>query len=114
MKKTILALFLVLFALLSAPAYAANTPEEAMSEVSVYSTGVLMNYLSYQGTPESIAMAFYTGISITGAVTEYPAYCIEPEKPGPYEVGTYKINVKDYVSNPKVYGIISNGWPYKT
>ncbi|MCL2775092.1 MAG: SpaA isopeptide-forming pilin-related protein, partial [Oscillospiraceae bacterium] len=45
---------------------------------------------------------------------EYPAYCLDPSKPGAGEVGAYDVIVSDSITDPKVYGIVLAGFPYKT
>jgi uncharacterized repeat protein (TIGR01451 family) len=108
--------FLVLLgaALPAMPAHAAPTPEEAMSDVRVYYVGDSISYLLYGGDPQSVSPAYYTGKLITGETFEFPAYCINPQKPGPSVAGPYSVDTKDYITNPKIWGIVSNGYPYKT
>jgi TQXA domain-containing protein len=105
--------FIMLFSV-AVPAFAASTPEEAMNDVRVYSVGDSVSYLNYDGEPKGVTPAYYTTKSITGVVTEYPAYCINPHLPGPSEGGPYSVDTKSYISNPKIWGIITNGYPYKT
>jgi D-alanyl-D-alanine dipeptidase len=47
---------------------------------------------------------------------DYPAYCINPEKPGVGERGgSYDVSLQDGgITDPKIYGIILSGYPYKT
>lgn len=45
--------------------------------------------------------------------TFYPAYCMNKNLPGA-ENGDYKVNLKDILNNPKVWRVVSNGYPYKT
>jgi hypothetical protein len=96
------------------PALAADTPEEAMTEQYIFAVGERVNFLSYNGESKGISMHYYSSRNINGVYTDYPAYCINPQLPGPSERGTYKVNTKDYMANPKIWGIVSNGYPYKT
>ena len=93
---------------------ASPTPESAMEEAYIISVGEQLAFLRYGGETKSTPFLLYTGIDITGASADYPAYCINPEKPGPYVVGPYKVDTKDYITDPKIWGIVSNGYPYKT
>ncbi|MDR1320300.1 MAG: Cys-Gln thioester bond-forming surface protein [Gracilibacteraceae bacterium] len=115
MKKALIIL-LALIALLSAvnPAAAAPTAEEAMAEARIYSLGESLNYLLYEGTPKTVFFVGYTGRLLTGESFEFPAYCLNPQKPGPSETSPYSVDTKDYITNPKIWGIVSNGYPYKT
>jgi TQXA domain-containing protein len=113
--STLMALIVLLGAALPAmPAYAAPTPEEAMADVRVYYVGESVSYLLYDGEPKGVTPAYYTGKLITGETFEFPAYCINPHKPGPSEAGPYSVDAKDYITNPKIWGIVSNGYPYKS
>ncbi|MDR2088522.1 MAG: Cys-Gln thioester bond-forming surface protein [Clostridiales Family XIII bacterium] len=114
--KRFLSLLLTFITLLGAmtPAFAAPTPEEAMTDVRIYAVGDSVSHLLYDGDPKSLTPAYYTTKSITGVVTEYPAYCINPHLPGPSVGGPYSVDTKSLISNPKIWGIITNGYPYKT
>ena len=43
----------------------------------------------------------------------HPAYCMNKELPGA-ESGSYNVNIKEILNNPKVWRVVSNGYPYKT
>ena len=43
----------------------------------------------------------------------HPAYCVNKNLPGA-EDGNYKVNITEIMKNPKVWRVISNGYPYKT
>jgi TQXA domain-containing protein len=114
--KKVLFILLAFIMLISAavPALAANTPQEAMTEARIYDVGDSVSYLLYDGDPKNVTPAYYTGQLITGETFEFPAYCINPQKPGPGQAGSYSVNTKDYITDPKIWGIVSNGYPYKT
>ena len=57
------------------------------------------------------------GYSMVGHVLNgenYPAYCIEPSKPGVYEKDSYDVVIQGSVTDEKIIKIIQNGYPYKT
>jgi len=114
-SKRILALILVLVAIAGiATAFAASTPDEALGDIRVYQVGDSFYYLAYAGTPQKCDYFVYTGTSILGESTEYPAYCVQPTLAGPNTAGPYSCDASTYVTNPQIYGIVSNGYPYKT
>ncbi len=43
----------------------------------------------------------------------HPAYCMNKNLPGA-EDGSYEVNITEIMNNPKVWRVISNGYPYKT
>lgn len=43
----------------------------------------------------------------------HPAYCMNKELPGA-ESGNYLVNINEVLNNPKVWRVVSNGYPYKT
>ena len=45
---------------------------------------------------------------------DYPAYCLDPSKPGAGEVASYDVTLSDSITDPKIYGTILAGYPYKT
>ena len=45
---------------------------------------------------------------------DYPAYCVDPSKPGAGEVDSYDVTLSNSITDPKIYGIILAGSPYKT
>lgn len=78
-----------------------------------------MMYLEYVGPedggphiPEAF-MLYYYGKDSAGNTTIYPAYCMEPPKPGA-GAGDHMVNASTYIDNPKVWGIVTNGYPYKS
>lgn len=44
----------------------------------------------------------------------YPAYCINPSLDGVGEYPGYQVTVEDVVTNPQVWRVITQGYPYKT
>lgn len=45
---------------------------------------------------------------------EYPAYCLEKEKPGVGEVGEYTVEPTELVHDIRVWRVIVNGYPYQS
>jgi len=68
-----------------------------------------VKFLSYNNKTVGYSMIGHT---IEGI--QYPAYCIEPEKPGVYETDSYDVTINGSVTDANVIKIIQNGYPYKT
>lgn len=67
--------------------------------------------MRHNGTNVGTSDAWYKGDD----GVNYPAYCVEPSKPGVGESGgSYDVTLSDTITDPKVYGIILAGYPYKT
>ncbi|MBR0107526.1 MAG: thioester domain-containing protein [Pyramidobacter sp.] len=123
MKKRItpiLALVLALLMFVSAtPAQvmAASSLEDAMAEVDVYARNKDLNWLTMNG---DVKVQWYTYYNFhseqTGETKEIPAYCVDPRLygvPSKVSEGTgIKYGAQDTVSDPKITGIISNGYPH--
>lgn len=45
---------------------------------------------------------------------EYPAYCINRERPGVGAVPSYTVSINELLDNDQVWRTIINGYPYKT
>ena len=120
MKKRILAIILAVitvFGMFAAPVSAASTLEEAMAEVDIYARNTDLNWLTMNG---SIKTQWYTYYNYSppqgGESREIPAYCTDPRLygvPAKVEEGTgIKYSASSTVTDPKVCGIISNGYPH--
>ena len=125
MKKRItpiLSFVLALLMLVSGvplPAMAASTLEEAMAEVDVYARNTDLNWLTMNGEVKTQWYTYYNYHSEqTGETKEIPAYCVDPRLfgvPAKVSEGTgIKYGAQDTVSDPKITGIISNGYPHMT
>ena len=120
MNKRIIALFLTVitvFGLLAVPASAASTLEEAMAEVNIYARNADLNWLTMNGSIKTQWYTYYNFYSEqTGETKEIPAYCVDPRLygvPSKVSEGTgIKYGAQDTVSDPKITGIISNGYPH--
>ena len=121
MHKRILSLILALATVLSmiaVPASAAPTLEEAMADVNVYADKTDLNWLTMNGSVKTQWYTYYNYTSPNGTTKEVPAYCVDPELYGvPVKVpeGTpIRYGADHLESDPKLVGIISNGYPHLT
>ena len=114
---TMLLAVLLLIGLLPTSALAAPTLEEAMREVSVYAKNKDLNWLTMNGTVRTQHYTYYRYTSVLdGSTSEIPAYCVDPNLygvPALVPEGTgIRYNCSETVSDPKVCGIVSNGYPH--
>ena len=121
MKKRILSLFLALVTILGilpTAALAANTEEEALGEVDIYNGGYELSYLSINGRIRTQEYTYFKYEDAKGQMKEVPAYCVNPNIEGvPQTVGvgeSIKYLANERSSDPKVVGIISNGYPHRS
>lgn len=121
MKQRILSFFLALltlFGLFSTAAFAADTPEAALGEVNIYNGEHELDYLSINGAVKKQVYTYFLYESNNGIQKESPAYCVNPTTPGvPQTVGpgeSIKYLADETASDPKVVGIISNGYPHRS
>ena len=110
---------LVLVGTFALPASAASTLEEAMAEVNVYAKNRDLNWLTMNGSIKTQHYTYYNYTSpISGETQEIPAYCVDPRLygvPALVPEGTaIKYSGERLVSDPKVCGIIANGYPHIT
>ena len=110
---------LVLVGTLAIPASAAPTLEEAMSEVNIYARNADLNWLTMNGSIKTQHYTYYNYSSpLTGETKEIPAYCVDPRLygvPALVPEGTaIKYSSDRTVSDPKICGIIANGYPHIT
>lgn len=85
------------------------TAEDVFGRHQVLSQSGYKHFLMYDGVPKADDFCYweYNG-------KRYPAYCISPTKPGATELGTYDVNVKELTTDPKLYWILRNGYPYQS
>lgn len=120
MKKRILSLLLavlLLVGLLPTSALAASSLEDAMREVSIYARNDDLNWLTMNGSVRTQHYTYYRYTSVLdGSTTEVPAYCVDPNLygvPALVPEGTaIQYTCSETVSDPKVCGIVSNGYPH--
>ncbi len=114
MRKTLSMLLAFLFAISSFTVTQAGTSmAEAEKKTLVYAKRIIPQLLVFQGvlSEENFAAHFVVYKADDGK--EYPAYCINPDKVGADETG-YEVDIDQTITNPKVWGAITNGYPYKT
>lgn len=118
MKKRLIALLLVLatmLAMLPGTALAADTEEDALGEVNIFNGGYEMYYLSMNGRVRKQSYTYFNYVNSKGETKEIPAYCVNPTTKGvPQTVSpgqSIKYLAEEKGSDPKVMGIIANGYP---
>lgn len=98
-------------------ASAANSVEEALGEVNIYNGGQKLSYLSINGRVREMIYTYYNYVDRNGNTKEIPAYCVNPNTKGvPQTVATgesIKYLANEIGSDPKVMGIIANGYPHR-
>ena len=120
MKKRIISLLLVLITVLGmfpTAAFAAATEEEALGEVDIYNGGYRLSYLSINGRIREQIYTYYNYVNSKGQTKEIPAYCVNPNTKGvPQSVEegeSIEYLAEEITSDPKVMGIIANGYPHR-
>mgnify|MGYP000866214467 FL=1 len=121
MKRRLLSLFLAfvtILSLLPTAAFAASSEEEALGEVDIYNGDYELGYLAINGTVRKQKYTYFLYESNDGSTKESPAYCVNPNQYGvPQTVGpgeSIKYLAEEKASDPKVVGIISNGYPHRS
>lgn len=121
MKKRLLSILLtvlMVMGLLPTAAFAASTPEEALGEVQIYNGGYKMSYLSINGRARELIYTYYNFDNGSGSVREIPAYCVNPNIYGvPQSVPegeSIEYLADEKASDPKVVGIVANGYPTRS
>ena len=119
--KKLLSLFLaciLLLGILPTSVFAADSVEEALGEVNIYNGDYELGYLSINGAVKKQTYTYFLYESNDGTTNESPAYCVNPTTPGvPQSVGpgeSIKYLAEEKASDPKVVGIISNGYPHRS
>ena len=118
MKKRLVSMLLALvmvLGMLPATALAASSEEEALGEVNIYIGEQKLSYLSINGRIRELIYTYFNYVDSNGRTKEIPAYCVNPNTKGvPQTVGpgeSIKYIAKEKGSDPKVMGIIANGYP---
>ena len=121
MKRRLLSLFLAfvtILSLLPTAAFAASSEEDALGEVDIYNGDYELGYLAINGTVRKQKYTYFLYESNDGSTKESPAYCVNPNQYGvPQTVGpgeSIKYLAEEKASDPKVVGIISNGYPHRS
>ena len=118
MKKRLVSMLLALvmvLGMLPATALAASSEEEALGEVNIYNGEQKLSYLSINGRIRELIYTYFNHVDANGKNKEIPAYCVNPNTTGvPQTVGpgeSIKYIAKEKGNDPKVMGIIANGYP---
>ena len=118
MKKRLISMLLLVvtvLGMLPATALAASSEEEALGEVNVYNGEQKLSYLSINGRIRELIYTYFNYVGANGKTKEIPAYCVNPNTKGvPQTVApgqNIKYMAKEKGSDPKVMGIIANGYP---
>ena len=118
MKKRLVSMLLALvmvLGMLPATALAASSEEEALGEVNIYNGEQKLSYLSINGRIRELIYTYFNYVDSNGRTKEIPAYCVNPNTKGvPQTVApgeSIKYIAKEKGSDPKVMGIIANGYP---
>ena len=118
MKKRLVSMLLVLvmvLGMLPVTALAASSEEEALGEVNIYNGEQKLSYLSINGRIRELIYTYFNHVDANGRTKEIPAYCVNPNTTGvPQTVApgeSIKYIAKEKGSDPKVMGIIANGYP---
>ena len=119
--KKLISLFLVLVTILGilpTAAFAADSEEKALGEVNIYNGEYELGYLSINGAVKKQIYTYFLYEANDGTQKESPAYCVNPNQYGvPQTVGpgeSIKYLADEKASDPKVVGIISNGYPHRS
>lgn len=118
MKKRLISMLLLVvmvLGMLPATALAASSEEEALGEVNIYNGEQKLSYLSINGRIRELIYTYFNHVDSQGRTKEIPAYCVNPNTTGvPQTVGpgkSIKYIAKEKGNDPKVMGIIANGYP---
>lgn len=118
MKKRLISMLLLVvmvLGMLPATALAASSEEEALGEINIYNGEQKLSYLSINGRIRELIYTYFNYVGANGKTKEIPAYCVNPNTTGvPQTVApgeSIKYMAKEKGSDPKVMGIIANGYP---
>ena len=120
MKTRLLPLLLILVTILGilpTASLAAPNLDEALAEVDIYARDDAIDYLTMYGAVKNQEFIYYNYTSpVTGESREIPAYCVDPRLYGVPETvpeGTpIQYSATSTVTDPKICGIIANGYPH--
>ncbi len=98
-------------------AFAGTSLDTALNKVNLYTKGSQgAQLLTWKGAidPHNFAATIIVYKAEDGK--EYPAYCANPNRPGVENLSgkSYDVDVDKLDSDPAVWGVITNGYPYKT
>ena len=110
-------LFMLLFCMTMLFSIAnADTLAETLGEIDIYNGGQSERFLSVNGRVQKFNYVYFTYRDSNGQVKEIPAYCVNPTDDGVAQVVGEGESVAyladELASDPKVMGIIANGYPH--
>ena len=121
MKKQLLTALLAMimaFSILPTASLAASSVEEALGEIDIYNGGKELSYLMINGRVQKLIYTYYNYVNSKGETREIPAYCVNPNiygVPQSVEPGeSIEYLAEEKTSDPKVLGIVANGYPTRT
>lgn len=121
MKKRLLTALLAMimaFSILPTASLAASSVEEALGEIDIYNGGKELSYLMINGRVRTLIYTYYNYVNSKGETREIPAYCVNPNITGvPQTVApgeSIEYIAEEKTSDPKVLGIVANGYPTRT
>ena len=121
MKKRVVSMLLAVVMMLGmfpGTALAAGSVEETLGEVNIYNGEQKLSYLSINGRVRELIYTYYNYVDRNGQTKEIPAYCVNPNIKGvPQTVApgeSIKYLANEIGSDPKVIGIIANGYPHRS
>ena len=80
-----------------------------VNEATLVEKNATSGIITYNGDDIVTTYVYYTKDG-----EEYPAYCISPGADGVGEYGSYNVSVDSYLSDAKLWRVITNGYPYKS
>lgn len=108
MKTTkIIGVLIILLMIITNVTYATFT----INETQLYSKGKCKPLLKLSSNGGEIIV---TKVFYRSGEKENPAYCINKELGGVGEYGSYSVTVNEAISNPQIWRVITNGYPYKS
>ena len=98
-------------------AFAGTSMEDALNKVNLYvkqDKGAQL--LTWKGIIDSNNFAPAVIVYQAEDGKEYPAFCANPNRPGVEDLAgkSYDVDVDQLDTDPAVWGVITNGYPYKT
>lgn len=98
-------------------AFAGTSMEDALNKVNLYvkqDKGAQL--LTWKGIIDSNNFAPAIIVYQAEDGKEYPAFCANPNRPGVEDLAgkSYDVDVDQLDTDPAVWGVITNGYPYKT
>ena len=119
LTKKIVSIFMVLLMILPTciQVFAGTSLDDALNKVNLYvkqDKGAQL--LTWKGIIDSNNFAPAVIVYKAEDGKEYPAYCANPNRPGVEDLSakTYDVDVDQLDTDPAVWGVITNGYPYRT